>query len=58
MGTQLPVTYERRSDPGRMSGCVLPAVISRYGPAAETAWHGFFSGHLPFILDKTFKGEH
>lgn len=47
MTTQLPVKYERCSAVRTPPDGRPPALVQRCGPAAETAWHDFFSDKLP-----------
>lgn len=47
MTTLLPVKYERCSALRTTPNGDPPVLVHRYGQAAETAWHDFFSGKLP-----------
>jgi integrase/recombinase XerD len=47
MGVEPAVKAERRSAELRPQNGGLPTLVRQYGPAAETAWHDFFSGQLP-----------
>ncbi len=47
MANGMLVKYEPCFTLGRVSLTTPPVLIRRYGPAAETAWHDFFSGKLP-----------
>jgi integrase/recombinase XerD len=47
MGVKLPVIAERRSAVPGPRDRGLPLLIRKYGTAAETAWHDFFSGQIP-----------
>jgi len=47
MATGFPVILERCLAVPRTANNDAPALVRQCGPAAETAWHDFFSGQLP-----------